>query len=646
MTDMRKLIEAVEAKEITEGRYGPHGLGRRVNDAVDAIFDRHLDRLGNDPTVEEIYEAMRQVRRDLADQELMGFPRTNDYINKQFLGAVAEKLELPGLYSPSGRVFYSVEKDDAGRYTGSGGASRRVAQELAEKGYLSQEAAERLGVTNFLGIEIGDRNSDSANTARNAQTMAAGRRQIRRDVARFLELLGKRNEGNDTTTEGVALKSFLGRLLTEALTDAEEREFQELLSKIKDLPADEYQDDEATLNAVQDAQERIREFEASSTASTEPAAPTDPAQDDADSRDNGAPEEEPAAASGEGMTLQQFAQSGKGGIKNDPGETRAITQLQEFLKTMGWDIGVDGRYGPQTTSAVKEFQQLVGLTDDGDAGPQTIEKILVWGRLPDVKTWSAQLKELNDLIEAGAVFQAPSNESVIHSIRAMINLVESLTEEVTDQQQARAMELYNALKAKLEDGEYQSGLPQELQAQFSAIGNWARATPAAADDTQQAAQPTITPERAGEIARDFARAGGLGSTTPGTGTLGHPILGHSTDEEGIKERLQELQNPADWQLVVDAYRDAGNRGGRLRSGNLIQDMMGSLDAEEYEQYVASELRRIGITPGRGAGQDDEAAPAADQSSPNNGRATDPSGWGSMTPDEIAAQAASGQGFGG
>lgn len=595
MSDMRRLIESVDTV-ISEGRYGPHGMGRRVNDAVDAVFDTQLDRLGNDPTVEEIYDAVRAVRRDLADQELMGFPRTNSYINQQFIGAVAEKLELPGLYSPSGKVFYSVEKDEAGRYTGSGGASRRVARELAEKGYLSQEAAERLGVTNFLGMDIttGNPDSDENNATRDAQTFAAGRRQVRRDVSRFLELLAKRNQ--ETVSDGVTYISSLARLLTEALSDAEEAEFQELLSKVNLLNPEDYEDEE-TRTAVQQARQAAADLEEPEEPEA-PEAPQEP-QSDADNADNAEP------TSNDSRTpLADFAQSGKGGIKNDPGETAAIEQLQEFLSTMGWDIGVDGRYGPQTTSAVKEFQQLVGITDDGDAGPETIENVLTWGTLPDVKTWAPQLKELSDLIAAGATFTPPATESVsFNDIRSMITMVESLFEEVTDQQQARAMELYNALKTKIEGGaEYVSGLPEVLQTQLIAAQEW---TSSAGETPADENAPTITAERATQIATDFAAAGGVGRS--GNGTLGHIILGHSTDEQGINDRLKELQNAADWQLVVDAYREVGNKSGRLRSGNLINDLMGSLDTQEYQQYVATELQRIGITPGEGSGDSDEAS---------------------------------------
>ena len=709
---MRKLIEAVEAKEITEGRYGPHGMGRRVNDGVDNIFDRRLQELGSDPTVEEIYDAMRNVRRDLAAEELMGFPRTNSYINKQFLGLVAETLELPGLYGPSGRVFYSVEKDDAGRYTGSGGASRQVAQELAEKGYLSPEAAERLGVTRFLGMEFGDGDSDEANATRDAQTMASGRRNVRRQVSRFMELLAKRNEGNDPATEGVAITSLLGRLLTEALTDAEEAEFQELLATIKDLPLDAYADDEETRNAVQAAQTEIERIAAEPTAAAEPAATTD-AQNDADSQDSG--------TSGDtGMSLSDFADSGNGGIKNDPQYTAAIEQLQEFLKTMGWDIGVDGRYGPQTTSAVKEFQQLVGLGDDGDAGPQTIEKILVWGTLPDVKNWAAQVKELNDLIDQGAVFQAPSNESVVDSFRSMMSLVESLFEEVTDQQQARAMELYNELKTKIEgDGEYMAALPEVLRTQLTAAAEWARPGDDIANVPDDEAEVEVDAlDAAGKAAAIYRGLDGAGTSeedviavlgsiaTPqelaaveqvflelSGGTAMKDWLDSDTsnifDGEDTQQQVNDIYarlagpegDPGSLDAVVEqadaaeALYQAMTDGWFFGLGTEEQAVLGILGKittnswanvqqiyqTQYNRELLDHLSRefggadlvnlnkalarfnVEIT---GAGEWGEPGAAADAAPAAQAADGDVTGYGSMSPEEIAAQAASGQGFGG
>tara|TARA_B110000483_G_scaffold18219_1_gene20114 strand:- start:856 stop:2802 length:1947 start_codon:yes stop_codon:yes gene_type:complete len=596
MSDMRKLMEAIQPQEVLEGKYGPMGF-RRATEKVDAIFDKHIDRLGSEPTIEEIYDAVRAVKGEMGQEDLFNGLITPRFINRQFIGAVAEKLELPGLYGPTGKNYYSTDTDNAGRYIGNGRAGRSTNQELARQGYLSAEAAERLGVTRFLGMEFGDGDSDEVNAIRSDQETASSNRQVRRDVDRFNELLAKRNA---TENEGMVYESALARLLTEALSDEEEAEFQELLSRLRQLDPIE---DEETQAAVQSALD----------AMPEPAAEPTAAE----------PEATPATSNDSNTPLADFAQSGKGGIKNDRDETDAITKLQEFLKTMGWDIGVDGAYGPQTTSAVKEFQQLVGITDDGDAGPETIGNILTWGQLPDVKTWAPQLKELTDLIAAGATFTLdpdaldPRNESISFSnMRSMISVLESLNEEVSDQQQARAMELYTALKTKIEGGaDYVGSLPEVLQTQISSAAEWAAATPddgeGDADGEGDTATATITAERATQIATDFAARGGLGSSD--NGTLGHVGLGHSTDEQGINDRLKELQNAADWQLVVDAYKEVGSSGRPLRTGDLIKDMMGSFNAQDYRQYVAVALADIGVAPGTGTGGDDEAPDNADSS---------------------------------
>jgi len=76
--------------------------------------------------------------------------------------------------------------------------------------------------------------------------------------------------------------------------------------------------------------------------------------------------------------LDKFAQSGKGGLANDPDEVEAIKELQEQLIAKGYDLGpkgADGKYGPKTRAAVKKFQEDNGLKPDGDAGPNTIAKL-------------------------------------------------------------------------------------------------------------------------------------------------------------------------------------------------------------------------------------------------------------------------------
>lgn len=55
-----------------------------------------------------------------------------------------------------------------------------------------------------------------------------------------------------------------------------------------------------------------------------------------------------------------------------PGSAGAMVEdLQQQLQQLGFPIEVDGRYGPRTEAAVREFQQRHGLAVDGVAGDKT-----------------------------------------------------------------------------------------------------------------------------------------------------------------------------------------------------------------------------------------------------------------------------------
>ena len=53
-------------------------------------------------------------------------------------------------------------------------------------------------------------------------------------------------------------------------------------------------------------------------------------------------------------------------------ENRATRILQQIMNGRGHRLGVDGRYGPQTTAAVQAFQRAHGLEPDGIFGPRTL----------------------------------------------------------------------------------------------------------------------------------------------------------------------------------------------------------------------------------------------------------------------------------
>ena len=57
-------------------------------------------------------------------------------------------------------------------------------------------------------------------------------------------------------------------------------------------------------------------------------------------------------------------------------ETARIQQVQLALKAAGFDPGSsDGKMGPRTKAAVRDFQQANGLNPDGKVGPRTWAKL-------------------------------------------------------------------------------------------------------------------------------------------------------------------------------------------------------------------------------------------------------------------------------
>ena len=109
---------------------------------------------------------------------------------------------------------------------------------------------------------------------------------------------------------------------------------------------------------------------------------------------SGASFNEPGVDAGATVTVPAPAQkqpaAGKGA-----GTSAAVTkpttrQIQQALKNAGFYQGaVDGKSGPMTHDAVKEFQRVHGLVDDGVVGKQT------WAKLKAYADLSAGSDELN-----------------------------------------------------------------------------------------------------------------------------------------------------------------------------------------------------------------------------------------------------------
>ena len=443
---------------------------------------------------------------------------------------------------------------------------------------------------------------------------------------RLDELVRKMNESISISIRGYLSESDKSALLFEALSDQEAEELRNVYADLRAIV--DFQDDQGYLISPQN-QELLKqrldtvEPEISTVLNTTPAANT--STDNADSADSGAGDSAaaqntappPAAAEvsadsgdqdarvdpGEGSTsssLEAFASSGKGGLANDADETAAIEELQQFLTDMGIDPnGVDSKYGNGTIRAVKEFQGLFGATTDGDAGPETIGKIVEYRN---------DLKEMDDLIAAagnspeggrgdGAAevaqrrADAPQQNASI-DFRHLISLVEGkLFEALDDTQRTRAEELiakYEALVGNLPEpakAQVQEKI-DALKAALEAPADDAAGDDAAGDENEpdafigtrsSAVYKEVTGSGQGRRYRTFDADGnevssgrGAGPNLPTqneyTAQLAQPT-GDGPEADGSRAALSQVRpDPADvGQTVEPRPTDSGVQGDYARA---------------------------------------------------------------------------------
>lgn len=84
-----------------------------------------------------------------------------------------------------------------------------------------------------------------------------------------------------------------------------------------------------------------------------------------------------------GMTFAEPKRSGAAKSSAGAGAMKpSAREVQQALKNAGFYQGtVDGKSGPQTKEAIKEFQRVHGLTDDGVVGKQTWTKLKAYSDL-------------------------------------------------------------------------------------------------------------------------------------------------------------------------------------------------------------------------------------------------------------------------
>jgi peptidoglycan hydrolase-like protein with peptidoglycan-binding domain len=88
------------------------------------------------------------------------------------------------------------------------------------------------------------------------------------------------------------------------------------------------------------------------------------------------PQEELAAinVASPAVSASSSAEAVSAGVPTE--ESVRVREIQLALKKAGYDPGsADGRLGPRTTEAIREFQKANGLQPDGKVGPRTWRKL-------------------------------------------------------------------------------------------------------------------------------------------------------------------------------------------------------------------------------------------------------------------------------
>jgi hypothetical protein len=634
MKDMRQLIESVESytgendqgNPLLEGKYGPHGK------KVDAAIDKMLSALGNDPTLDEIYAEVNKV----ANMEDKGFLITKGYTERQALGAVAEKLGLPGLYKENGKGFIVAdEKDDAGRYKSAGGGSKQDAEMLAKKGYLSKAKAEKLGVLDLFGLEIGGQSDDAKKdreATKGVQNMADADRKAKRKIERVKELLKKLKaddaEDDIDPLENIQFnfESALGKALwestvmMEALSQAEQDELRELLKDlegVKDSVSDEikaiidssakefadWEEEQRSKNADDSADDLEGNNDADSKDSGTGEGNVDYASDDEIKKATDNPEDYIANS----MPKELEAAGAKGLLKaTDRGKKKSasvaavqkiMTQIGSITKDPVYDITVDGSYGPKSIDAVKAAQTAAGLKVDGDPGANTAAELVKFSKNPTAAGGIADKEVQQDIDraielytkgmsdEAGATQGGATQQNSSIDFRHLISIVEGkvLNEALSDEEKKELDGILARLEPKLNDAEYMASLQQsnkELADKFKAMSDARKKY----NDFVAKRQADGEKKRIQDIkdAKDVAQ--GLYDAMKG-GWFG----GLGTDEEAVIALLGKLKDGNSFAQVEKLYK-------MIAQSDLVGDIKGEFSGDDLAQ-VMDIVNRLNGTKG-------------------------------------------------
>lgn len=161
-------LAKAESVEKTEGRRLYEVASQPLTEASrDKKINAIVNSLGENPSLDEIYGKIEEL------EGMSNFFYNKGYLRRQYLGKVAERYGLPGMYTPDGS-FISREKDEQGRYQSSAGGTMKAAEELAALGLVPGARVEKIqaaAARNKKVASMGD-NPDQAKMADRLDTIA------------------------------------------------------------------------------------------------------------------------------------------------------------------------------------------------------------------------------------------------------------------------------------------------------------------------------------------------------------------------------------------------------------------------------------------------------------------------------------------
>ncbi len=238
----------------------------------------------------------------------------------------------------------------------------------------------------------------------------------------------------------------------------------------------------------------------------------------------------------------------------------AVNKLQNVLNEHGYDLAVDGIFGPKTQAAVRDYQKKNGLKLDGIVGKET------WGSLLAQPSYTPSYSPASS--GSGSASSGAAMGSVSAGTSAALAQLEKGYTPSGDVEAARS--LLESL-ASLRPADYQSSFAAQLEALYQEISS----------------RPCFSYDPASDAAfqsyaAQYARQGSaamkdtLGQSAHLTGGYGSSYA-QSAAQQSYQRHLQQLSDmlPQLQLVAYNRYRDAGEA---------LLDRYGLLQGQEEAEY--------------------------------------------------------------